>query len=336
MIPLCFLHLAERASRESTRTVRERACRDAVLRLVREARFGHRIPACLHCRDTSVIRWGWFSGRRRYRCKACRRTFSDLTDSALQYLKKLHPWPAQLELMGRAHSIRDAAAVCGVHRTTAVRWRRRVLGALVAGRPRLRGRLGVVVPHRQAGTSVRDRVREPATAFSLILVNPRRRPRILGQALIGSEEAERALGHPSPVQELLAVSPSDAHFLTMDLHRRLGGTLEVPHLEIIRVPMVRDPERRGALACWFRRMEAAGHVLAAGYRRWIRWTRGVSPRSASGYRRWYEALWEVREGRTGPPFGTGASVFHPWQLTPVTWTQGRGAAKLFMAVACPQ
>ena len=57
----------------------------------RRLRFGER-PSCPRCDADRVHRWGSFSGRKRYRCVACRRTFSDFTGTPLAYIKKLPAW----------------------------------------------------------------------------------------------------------------------------------------------------------------------------------------------------------------------------------------------------
>jgi hypothetical protein len=59
-----------------------------LLERVRSARFS-RGPACPRCRGRWIQRWGQFAGRQRYRCRGCRRTFSDLTGTPAAYVKKL-------------------------------------------------------------------------------------------------------------------------------------------------------------------------------------------------------------------------------------------------------
>src|SRR3954451_22874126 len=45
-------------------------------------------PRCPHCATTAPRRWGRASGLRRYRCKACRKTFNALTGTSLARLRK--------------------------------------------------------------------------------------------------------------------------------------------------------------------------------------------------------------------------------------------------------
>lgn len=97
-----------------------------VVRAVRDARFtaGH---FCPRCDSRDVVRWGRFSGRQRYRCKSCRRTFSDLTSTAFAYMKAIGKWPHYLVLMRQGRTLRVAAAQLDVHVSTSFRWRHAIL-----------------------------------------------------------------------------------------------------------------------------------------------------------------------------------------------------------------
>lgn len=100
----------------------------------RHLRFGPggRPAACLHCHAPRPQRWGRFSGRQRYRCTACHRTFSDFTGTPLAHLERVDRWPAFGRCMLASVPVRRAAAAIGVHPATAFRWRHRLLGAMDA------------------------------------------------------------------------------------------------------------------------------------------------------------------------------------------------------------
>src|ERR671932_2861290 len=49
-------------------------------------------PRCPHCGAERLQRWGSASGLRRYRCKACRKTFNALTGTSLARLRKKACW----------------------------------------------------------------------------------------------------------------------------------------------------------------------------------------------------------------------------------------------------
>lgn len=89
--------------------------------------------ACPHCEGTSIQRWGGFSGRRRYRCNVCRRTFSDFTGTPLAYLKRVEDWPGFCRCVVYTLSIRESAQTLQMNPATAFRWRHRLLAALNAG-----------------------------------------------------------------------------------------------------------------------------------------------------------------------------------------------------------
>jgi ISXO2-like transposase domain len=84
-------------------------------------------------------RWGQASGLRRYRCKACRKTFNALTGTSLARLRKKACWLRYGEALAAGMSLAKAAAHCGVHLTTSFRWRHRFLRAPAATREALGG-----------------------------------------------------------------------------------------------------------------------------------------------------------------------------------------------------
>lgn len=106
----------------------------------RRLRFGDR-PDCPRCGSGRVQRWGSFSGRRRFRCVACRRTFSDFTGTALAYVKRLGAWSPYCACMRAALPIRASARYAGVSNATAFRWRHRILEALDRGDDAVLGRV---------------------------------------------------------------------------------------------------------------------------------------------------------------------------------------------------
>ena len=91
---------------------------------------------CPHCDNSDVVRWGQASTLPRYRCKACRRTFNALTKTPLANLRMKDKWAAQTEALIDGVSTAKAAARCGVHYTTAFRWRHRFLAALAGDKPK--------------------------------------------------------------------------------------------------------------------------------------------------------------------------------------------------------
>lgn len=116
----------------------------AQLQAIRSTRFPNGLR-CPRCGGRKPIRWGHFGARQRYRCRKCRRTFSDLTGTPAAYSKKLLLWPAYVRCMAHGMSVRESAAHVGIHRTTSFRWRHAVLnGVRTQSRVALRGWVEVV------------------------------------------------------------------------------------------------------------------------------------------------------------------------------------------------
>jgi len=93
------------------------------------------ISGCPHCDSHDVVRWGRASEMPRYRCKACKRSFNALTKTPLARLRKKDKWATQTVAMIDGLSTAKAAARCGVHYTTAFRWRHRFLASLSGDKP---------------------------------------------------------------------------------------------------------------------------------------------------------------------------------------------------------
>lgn len=115
-----------------------------IIRTIRDARFASGV-ICPHCDFGQCIRWGGFAGRQRYRCKSCKRTFSDLTGTAFAYTKKVRSWPHYLVLMRQGQTLRICALQLGIHVSTAFRWRHALLSPLrLAESTRLEGTVEVM------------------------------------------------------------------------------------------------------------------------------------------------------------------------------------------------
>jgi transposase-like protein len=96
-------------------------------------------PCCVRCGSDGVIRWGSAHGLPRFRCKDCRRTFNPLTGTSLAGLKKRSRWNRHAESLGRGEVLRKVAGACGVHISTAHRWRHRFLAATLCQGPEVNG-----------------------------------------------------------------------------------------------------------------------------------------------------------------------------------------------------
>ena len=91
---------------------------------------------CPHCGDFAIGAWGRANGMPRYRCKACRKTFTPLTGTPLSGLHYKDRWIDQARALISGESIAKAAERCAIDPTTAFRWRHRFLSALNQDKPK--------------------------------------------------------------------------------------------------------------------------------------------------------------------------------------------------------
>ena len=90
-------------------------------------RRAEEVRACPHCYSDEVLLWGRDGGIQRYRCRACHKTFNALTGTPLSHLRRRDAWLTYSQALIDGLSVRKAATLSGVHRTTAFRWRHRML-----------------------------------------------------------------------------------------------------------------------------------------------------------------------------------------------------------------
>ena len=92
-------------------------------------------PCCPHCQCPRVHRCGSASGLQRWRCLACGRSFNALTNTPLARLRKKAAWLPYLQSVLESRTVRAAAELVGVHRTTSFRWRHRFVPGAACKRP---------------------------------------------------------------------------------------------------------------------------------------------------------------------------------------------------------
>jgi transposase-like protein len=90
---------------------------------------------CPHCACPRKHRCGQASGLQRFRCLGCGRSHNALTGTPLARLRKKERWLSYLQCVLDSRTVRDAARVAGVHRTTSFRWRHRFVPGAIRDRP---------------------------------------------------------------------------------------------------------------------------------------------------------------------------------------------------------
>src|ERR1700726_307484 len=92
---------------------------------------------CPHCAGREILGWGRSHGLLRFRCKSCGRTFNALTKTPMAHLRKKEKWLDHARAMIEGKSLAKTAELCGVHPTTAFRWRHRFLRTPASDKPRM-------------------------------------------------------------------------------------------------------------------------------------------------------------------------------------------------------
>ena len=100
--------------------------------LIEQAARGRPCPRCGHARSH---RCGQASGLQRFRCLGCGRSYNALTGTPLARLRKKDCWLPYLQCVLESRTVRDAARVVGVYRTTSFRWRHRFVPGAMRDRP---------------------------------------------------------------------------------------------------------------------------------------------------------------------------------------------------------
>jgi transposase-like protein len=94
---------------------------------------------CIYCDSKQVVRFGKYTvklglknvERQRYRCKDCRKTFTDVTSTPLYRTHKPEKWLDFIKCMLEGYSLPKSADLIGdVHFVTLFYWRHKVLSAL--------------------------------------------------------------------------------------------------------------------------------------------------------------------------------------------------------------
>lgn len=85
---------------------------------------------CPHCQNGDIYGHGVYKGRKRYKCKQCKKTFNDFTGTAISGIKKVEKFQEYLELTIESLTIRKAAKKLGVNVKTIFDWRHKLLSSI--------------------------------------------------------------------------------------------------------------------------------------------------------------------------------------------------------------
>jgi transposase-like protein len=94
---------------------------------------------CPHCQAPGAVANGKNRGLQRYLCRSCKRTFSAATGTPLSGLHHKDRWLEMASALADGDTLKTTADRCGVHISTAHRWRHRFLNAVETGAGKLKG-----------------------------------------------------------------------------------------------------------------------------------------------------------------------------------------------------
>ena len=85
---------------------------------------------CPHCSSRKVVRFGCYRDHQRYLCRSCKKTFTDLSKTALHYIHNKEKFFYVLSLMLKGYSLTKTAQRVKVSIPTAFNWRHKILDSL--------------------------------------------------------------------------------------------------------------------------------------------------------------------------------------------------------------
>lgn len=93
---------------------------------------------CPHCKSTHFIKFGKYNAIQRYRCKDCKKTFSNTTNSVWKYCKKpCKKWFQYTELLMQGHTLKHCAEKLKLSIATAFYWRHKLLHGVDKNTPEI-------------------------------------------------------------------------------------------------------------------------------------------------------------------------------------------------------
>lgn len=86
--------------------------------------------SCPHCSHAKYVRFGKDKGAQRYKCKSCRRSFTEYTGTWMAGLHKKDRIDAYLTLMMEEKSLDKIKETLKINKKTAFDWRHKILASL--------------------------------------------------------------------------------------------------------------------------------------------------------------------------------------------------------------
>lgn len=96
----------------------------------RRQKLDNKQGSCPHCGSFKYTKYGMDKGSRRYRCKKCKRTFTEYTGTWLSRVHKKHLAGDYIRLMNAEKSLDKIKDELGINKKTAFDWRHKILSGL--------------------------------------------------------------------------------------------------------------------------------------------------------------------------------------------------------------
>jgi transposase-like protein len=85
---------------------------------------------CPHCKSRHVVSNGNYKGRKKYKCKECKKNFNDLTGTPFGGIHKLDKMKKYIDCMIKGKSIRESGKEVSIAVSTSFKWRHKVLSKI--------------------------------------------------------------------------------------------------------------------------------------------------------------------------------------------------------------
>lgn len=96
----------------------------------RRAKLDHKQGKCPHCGSFKYNKFGIDKGSKRYRCKECKRTFTEYTGTWMSKIHKKELTVSYLKLMDEEKSLDKIKVELGINKKTAFDWRHKILSGI--------------------------------------------------------------------------------------------------------------------------------------------------------------------------------------------------------------
>ncbi len=98
--------------------------------LSRRALLNNKQGSCPHCGHTKYVKYGIDKGSQRYKCKSCKRNFTEYTGTWLARLQRKDKVDAYVDLMLQEKSLDKIKDELSINKKTAFDWRHKILSSL--------------------------------------------------------------------------------------------------------------------------------------------------------------------------------------------------------------